>query len=60
MTRKQLSADAAFSAAFSEARDRVANMEFTWVEETDPNRQCLLEIYATIVLDARYNDFIIH
>lgn len=60
LTRKQLMVDAEFSAAFLRAKNRVAGMEFRWVEETDPNRQCLLEIYATVVLDARYNDFINH
>ena len=59
-TRKQLMDDATFSAAFHDAKDRVAKMEFRWVKEIDPNRQCLLEIYATIVLGARYNDFINH
>jgi hypothetical protein len=56
-TRKALEADPSFSAAFLKAKDRVSRMHFRWVEETDPNRQCLLEIYTTIVLDARYNDF---
>jgi predicted GIY-YIG superfamily endonuclease len=59
-TRKALEADTAFAAAFGVARERVANMQFRWVEEVDPNRQCLLEIYATVVLEARYNDFINH
>lgn len=59
-TRQQLEADPIFAAAFIDAKQRVANMEFRWVEETDANRQCLLEIYATIALDARYNDFINH
>jgi predicted GIY-YIG superfamily endonuclease len=59
-TRKALEADPAFAAAFIAAKERVSNMQFRWVEETDPNRQCLLEIYATVVLDARYNDFINH
>lgn len=59
-TRKALEADPTFAAAFSAARERVANMQFRWVEEADPNRQCLLEIYATVVLNARYNDFINH
>ena len=59
-TRKALEADPAFAVAFAVARERVANMQFRWVEEADPNRQCLLEIYATVVLDARYNDFINH
>lgn len=59
-TRKALEADPMFAAAFADARERVANMQFRWVEEADPNRQCLLEIYATVVLNARYNDFINH
>ena len=57
LTRKMLKEDVAFSTAFIAATDRIAAMDFRWVEETDPNRQCLLEIYATVVLDAPYNDF---
>lgn len=60
LTRRQLSIEPTFSIAFSEARDRVADMQFRWVKEADANRQCLLEIYATVVLGARYNDFINH
>lgn len=60
LTRKKLEAHPPFAAAFKEARDRVAAMEFRWVEEADPNRQCLLEIYATLALGARFNDFINH
>lgn len=43
LTRKQLSLDPIFSAAFKAARDRIAAMQFRWVEEADPNRQCLLK-----------------
>ncbi len=57
VTRKALTLDPVFSVAFASAKERVAAMQFRWVEEADPNRQCLLEIYATIVLGARYNDF---
>ena len=60
LTRKALEADPTFAVAFREAKDRISNMQFRWVEEADPNRQCLLEIYATVVLNARYNDFINH
>lgn len=59
-TRKALEADPIFAAAFSAAKKRVAMMSFRWVEEADPNLQCLLEIYATVVLEARYNDFMNH
>jgi hypothetical protein len=57
LTRAQLELHPLFTSAFEEARKRVERMEFRWVEEADPNRQCLLEIYATIVLGAHYNDF---
>ena len=32
-------------------------MEFRYVEETDPTRQALLEIYCAFALGTRYNDF---
>lgn len=57
LTRAHLELHPLFTPAFAEARKRVELMQFRWVEETDPNRQCLLEIYATIVLGASYNDF---
>lgn len=57
-TRKYLEEeDEAFSKSFLESKERVAQMEFRWVEENDSNNQCLLEIYATIALKAKYNDF---
>lgn len=59
-TRKTLEVDPAFASAFLDAKERVSKMQFRWVEEADPNRQCLLEIYATVVLEARFNDFINH
>lgn len=46
-----------FSAAFDRARERIANMDVKAVEEADPLRQALLEIYAAFVSGARYNDF---
>ena len=60
MTRKQLEKEPAFMAAFKRAKARVELMQFRWVEESDANRQCLLEIYATVVLDAKFNDFVNH
>jgi hypothetical protein len=35
-------------------------MDIRFVEEADPNRQALLEIYVTLCLEARYNDFDTH
>ena len=35
-------------------------MDLRYVEETDQVRQCLLEIYAAVVLDTPYNSFGTH
>lgn len=56
-TRKGLSANAEFGAAFIAAKARVRAMDFRYVEEVDPNAQCLLEIYCAIALGTQYNDF---
>ncbi|HEY2852717.1 MAG TPA: hypothetical protein VGJ18_07735, partial [Gemmatimonadaceae bacterium] len=52
--------DVAFAAAFTAAKTRVRAMQVRYVEETDPLRQALLEIYASIVLATPYNDFNTH
>jgi hypothetical protein len=46
-----------FGPAFVQAKFRVANMDLRFVEEIDPVRQALLEIYAAITLKTPYNDF---
>lgn len=56
-SRSQLEANPLFRAAFDEAKRRVAACDIRYVEETDPTRQALLEIYAATVLGTRYNDF---
>jgi hypothetical protein len=52
--------DPAFVAAFTSAKGRIRAMQLRYVEETDPLRQALLEIYASIVLATPYNDFNTH
>lgn len=52
--------DALFAAAFTAAKERVRAMKVRYVEETNPLRQALLEIYASIVLATPYNDFNTH
>jgi hypothetical protein len=32
-------------------------MDYRYVEEADPVRQCLLEVYCAAVLATPYNDF---
>jgi hypothetical protein len=49
-----------FNAAFKAAKARIRAMDYRFVEETDQNAQALLEIYCTLVLKARYNDFNTH
>lgn len=57
---KELLKDPEFAAAFQEAKNRIRGMEIRYVEESDCNRQALLEIYATLVLKTQYNDFDTH
>lgn len=59
-SRTALLAEADFGEAFREAKARVRNMDLRFVEETDPTRQALLEIYASVVLRTKYNDFDTH
>jgi hypothetical protein len=56
-SRLGLVGDPDFAKAFSSAKARVRLMEYRFTEQTDPNLQALLEIYCTIVLQCRYNDF---
>jgi hypothetical protein len=56
-SRKSLASDPIFGLAFEAAKARVRSMEFRWVEEPDPLKQCLLEVYAAVVLATPFNDF---
>lgn len=58
--RVALSAEAEFSAAFARAITRIRNMDFRFVAEPDPTRQCLLEVYVSVVHSTPYNDFDTH
>jgi hypothetical protein len=59
-SRAELVKDVLFASAFEKARQRVALMDLRFVEETDPTRQALLEIYTATVLKTPYNDFDTH
>lgn len=56
-SRAELVNDQTFAVAFTEAKRRVYLMDIRFVEELDPTRQALLEIYAATVLGTPYNDF---
>ena len=59
-SRLALQGDPVFAAAFTDAKARVRRMDLRFVEENDPTRQALLEIYASVVLKTPYNDFNTH
>lgn len=59
-SRKALCAEPAFAEAFQQAKARVRKMDLRFVEEADPTRQALLEIYASVVPRTKYNDFDTH
>lgn len=59
-SRNGLMLNPAFLAAFVTAKARIREMDYRYVEEANQNAQALLEIYCTIALDARFNDFDTH
>ena len=56
-SRNGLINDPEFKTIFDGAKARIRSMDFRFVEETDPLRQALLEIYCAVALDTPYNDF---
>ena len=46
-----------FAQAFSSAKERLCSMDIRFVEETDPLRQTLLEVYVAVALHTLFNDF---
>lgn len=56
-SRLELLKHPVFGPEFVAQKLRVAAMHIRFVEETDPSRQALLEIYAATVLQTRYNSF---
>lgn len=56
-SRRALMENASFAEAFRAAKARISRMAVRFVEEADPVRQCLLEVYVALALGARYNDF---
>ena len=56
-SRSTLASDPVFGPAFAKAKERVNAMDIRYVEESEPVRQALLELYAAIALETPYNDF---
>jgi hypothetical protein len=59
-SRAALVTQGSFLNAFNDAKARIRQMSVRFVEETDPIKQALLEIYVSVVLQTPYNDFDTH
>ncbi len=59
-SRSALMTEVAFQTAFLEAKDRIRRMQVRFVEERDPVRQTILEVYVAVTLQTPYNDFDTH
>lgn len=59
-SRANLMLNQDFLKAFNIALERMRRMEFRFIGEADPTRQCLLEIYVSVVCGSPYNDFDTH
>jgi hypothetical protein len=56
-SRSDLMLDPTFKAAFEAAKERIRGMQLRFVEEPDPMRQAILEVYVAVALQTPYNDF---
>lgn len=56
-TRKMKMADANFKIHFAQAKERIRLMSFRYVEEPDPVKQAILEVYCAVVLGTPHNTF---
>ncbi len=59
-SRADLLRNAEFREAFDSARERIREMDIRYVEERDPVRQALLEIYVALASGAEHNSFDTH
>ena len=59
-SRADLMRDPAFVRAFDDAKARIRAMDIRFVEETNPTRQCVLEVYVAVALRTPYNKFDTH
>jgi hypothetical protein len=56
-SRQSLQQDPEFSEIFIAQKNRVRNMDVRFVEESEPMRQALLEMYVAVSLGTPHNDF---
>lgn len=56
-SRRNLLEDPDFRASFDAARNRITKMDVQFVEEDDPVNQTILEVFAAVEMQAKFNDF---
>ena len=56
-SRNDLFSKPEFVRALEKAQERIRNMDVQYVEETDPIKQTLLEVYVAVVLETPHNKF---
>ncbi len=56
-SRQDLLTNTRFRDAFDDARERIRNMDVQFVEEKEPIRQTILEVFTAFQTKAEYNDF---
>lgn len=56
-SRQELVKDAVFGQTFTSCKATIRGFDLRFVEEHDPTRQALLEIYVATVLETPFNDF---
>ena len=56
-SRAELEKNPEFGSVFREAKARVRAMDIRYVEEAEPMRQAILEMYVALSLETPYNDF---
>ncbi len=59
-SRSELMKDTVFQDAFDNAKVRIRKMDVRFVEEAEPVRQTILEIYVAVSLQTPYNEFRTH
>ncbi|TFH42123.1 MAG: hypothetical protein E4G94_06810 [ANME-2 cluster archaeon] len=58
--RNELEADSAFNNIFLEQKERVSKMNVRVIEILDPIIQTIFEVYVSMELNTKYNDFDTH
>lgn len=56
-SRSALVKNPEFLEVFKQSKAEINKMDLRFVEETDPTKQAVLEIYVATVLETRFNDF---